>query len=91
MPPASKPPRIARGMPNFRRVGSDANRCKSLAYAAYRKARQTAPIPPALIDRLWSDALQAAALAPPNIAATMFRRHEVLCRLLLDQHRWPRS
>jgi hypothetical protein len=90
--PVPKTPRIARGTPDFRRVGGDANRCKSLAYAAYKKARQTAPIPPALIDRLWSDALAAAGLAPsPNIAATMFRRHEVLCKLLLDQHNWPRS
>jgi hypothetical protein len=91
MPPAAKPPRIARGTPDFRRGGADANRCKALAYNAYKAARQTAPIPPALIDRLWSDALTAAALVPPNIAATMFRRHEVLCRLLLDQHNWRRS
>jgi hypothetical protein len=89
---ASSPdrPRLARGMPDFQRVTGDAARHRELARRAYKSARQTAPIPPTLIDRLWTNALLAAEIAPPVVAARMFRRSETLLRLLVDQHNWKR-
>jgi hypothetical protein len=71
-------------------VGGDANRCKALAYGAYKAAPQTEPLPSALIDRIWMNTLRATELAPPSVGAKMYRRAEVLYRLLIDQHGWPR-
>jgi hypothetical protein len=71
-------------------VNGDAARHRALARAAYKAARQAAPIPPTLIDRLWTNALLAAEIAPPVVAARMFRRSETLLRLLVDQHHWKR-
>jgi hypothetical protein len=90
MPPSSDPPRL-RPAPNFQRILGDAARHRALARAAYKAARNAAPIPPTLIDRLWTNALLAAEIAPPAVAMRMYRRVEVLYRLLIDQHRWPRS
>jgi hypothetical protein len=85
----SSPPRLAR-TPDFQRVTGDPGRHKELARAAYRAARAAAPIPPTLIDRLWANALLAAEIAPPVVAARMYRRSETLLRLLVDQHNWKR-
>jgi hypothetical protein len=85
----SSPPRLARA-PDYRRVIGDTTRHKALARAAYKAARAAEPIPSTLIDRLWTNALLAAEIAPPVVAARMFRRSETLYRLLLDQHRWKR-
>jgi hypothetical protein len=87
MPPLMR----LRPAPDFQRVLGDANRHKALARAAYRAARAAEPIPMAILDRLWVHALQSAEFAPPAVGAKMYRRAEVLYRLLLDQHRWPRS
>jgi hypothetical protein len=79
-------------MPDHRRVdGGAVGRHKSLAHAAWRACREAEPLPMALIDRLWTDTLSAAALASPPVAARMFRRSETLYGLLLDQQRWPRA
>jgi hypothetical protein len=86
---ASSPPRLARA-PDYRRVLGDRNHHKVLAHRAYKAARQAAPIPPTLIDRLWTNALLAAELAPPAVAMRMYRRSETLLRLLVDQHNWKR-
>jgi hypothetical protein len=86
---ATAPPRL-RPAPNFQRILGDAARHKALAHRAYKSARQAAPIPPTLIDRLWTNALLAAEIAPPVVAARMFRRSETLLRLLVDQHNWKR-
>jgi hypothetical protein len=90
MPSSSSLPRL-RPAPDFQRVTGDAARHRAPARAAYKAARQAAPIPPTLIDRLWTNALLAAEIAPPVVAARMFRRSETLLRLLVDQHKWPRD
>jgi hypothetical protein len=90
MPPAAKPPRLARA-PDYRRVLGDANRHKTLAHRAYKAARQAEPLPSALLDRLWLNTLRATEIAPPTVGVKMYRRAEVLYRLLLDQHNWPRA
>jgi hypothetical protein len=90
MPPPDKPPRLAR-VPDFRCVFGDAKHHKSLAYSAHKAARAAQPIPSAILDRLWVHALTATELVPPPVQAKMWRRHETLCMLLLDMHRWPRA
>jgi hypothetical protein len=70
--------------------GGAVDRHKSMARAGWRAA-DAQQLPLALIDRLWTDTLSAAALAEPPIAARMFRRSETAFRLLLDMQRWPRS
>jgi hypothetical protein len=90
MPSSSDPPRL-RPAPDFKRVSGDAARHKALAHRAYKAAREAEPIPPAIIDRLWVHALQSAEIAPPAVAARMYRRSETLLRLLIDQHGWRRS
>jgi hypothetical protein len=87
---SSSPPRLARA-PDFQRICGDAARHKALARRAYKAAREAEPIPSTLIDRLWTNALLAAEIAPPAVGAKMYRRAEVLYRLLLDQHNWPRT
>jgi hypothetical protein len=90
MPSSSETPRLAR-VPDFRRVnGADIARHKSLARNAYLAARRAQPIPTAIIDKLWVDTLSATEAVPPNVGATLFRRHEVLCKLLLDRLCWRR-
>jgi hypothetical protein len=89
MPSSSDPPRL-RPAPDFQRILGDAARHKALAHRAYKAARAAEPIPTAILDRLWLDALQSAAIAPPVVAARMFRRSETLLRLLVDQHNWKR-
>jgi hypothetical protein len=90
MPSSSDPPRL-RPAPDFQRVTGDAARHRALARAAYKAARAAEPLPATLIDRLWTNALLAAEIAPPVVAARMYRRSETLLRLLVDQHRWRRS
>jgi hypothetical protein len=51
----------------------------------------TEPLPSALLDRLWLNTLRATELAPSTVGAKMYRRAEVLYRLLIDQHNWRRS
>jgi hypothetical protein len=89
MPPARDPPRL-RPAPDYRRVNGDRNHHKSLAYAAYKAARQTQPLPLALIDRIWLSTLAATEAAPPQVACKLYRRSETLLRLLCDWSRWPR-
>jgi hypothetical protein len=88
MPSSSDPPRL-RPAPDFQRILGDAARHKALAHRAYKAARAAEPIPTTLIDRLWVPTLQCAEIAPGNVATKMYRRSEVLYRLLLDQQRWP--
>jgi hypothetical protein len=91
VPSAPKPPRIARGMPDFANVRGGLAQLKSHAHRAYRDCRAAEPLPTSLIDRLWVDTLRATELAPPSASGKMYRRVEVLYRLLLDQHNWPRA
>jgi hypothetical protein len=69
---------MARSTPDHRRVTGGTDQHKALARAAWRSAREAQPIPVALLDRLWVDALSAASLASPPVAARMFRRSETL-------------
>jgi hypothetical protein len=91
VPSSPDRPRLARAVPDFQRISGDASRHKALARRAYKAAREAEPIPSAIVDRLWLNTLRAVELAPPTAQAKMWRRHETLCVLLLDQHRWPRS
>jgi hypothetical protein len=89
MPPARDPNRLGPA-PDFQRVIGDAARHKALAHRAYKAARAAGPLPATLIDRLWTNALLAAEIAPPVVAMRMYRRSETLLRLLVDQHNWKR-
>jgi hypothetical protein len=81
-------PKIARQVPDHRQVSGAVNHHKALAWRAWRSARALQPIPLALVDRLWTNALTAAAAAPPAVAAVMYRRTETMLRLMVDQSRW---
>jgi hypothetical protein len=88
---ARRPRAIGRAPDHTKVEVGAVGRHKSLAWRAWRTAREAQPLPLALLDRLWADTLAATALAPPMTAARMFRRSETLMRLLLDQQRWPRE
>jgi hypothetical protein len=90
MPPAAKPPRLARAVPDFRNTLGDTVHHKKLAREAYRACRAVQPLPVAFVDRLWAGTLAATAAAPAPVQAKMYRRAETLLRLLSDWHRWPR-
>jgi hypothetical protein len=82
-------PRVsaARSVPDDRRISGRLDQHN----AVWRSGREAQPIPVALPDRLWVDALSAASIASAPVAVRMFRRSDTLYRLLLDQQRWPRS
>jgi hypothetical protein len=78
--------------PDHTRINGSLGEHKALARAAWRACREAEPLPRAWIDRLWANALEAVAVADqPVIQARMFRRSELLMKLLTDQARWPRT
>jgi hypothetical protein len=89
MPSSPARPRLAAAS-DFQRVLGDVSKHKQFAYRAFKAARAAAPLAPAIIDRLWINALQSAEIAPPVVAARMFRRSETLLRLLVDKHNCKR-
>jgi hypothetical protein len=83
---------MARSVPDHAKASGDAiGKHKSLAYAAWKSARLTQPIPAVWLDRIWADCLSATSIAPPEAGARMYRRAETAFRLLVDMQRWPRG
>jgi hypothetical protein len=58
------------------------------ARLALAAAKRSGVAPSAWLDRLHADTQVAVAGAPPRVASTMLRRHEVLCLLIADRRRW---